>query len=280
MKTIEGFECEFCNKLHKTEAKAKACEKKCSKTKQTLKQQIEMRKARNELCDYVRLNAQSVEDICRMSVELSHKLLQNCHLLDMQLNVGYTGNTSNSHSAPIGKEMNWDRKADKPLGFPALTGTITLIYNQRPSGFGSEFCSIIKGIHTGSGGFQSEKSGYQVGYGVTLWLDDFPKIKEKIENVQNQIDDYEDLKTSLSDMFYKQVEEDSDVNALKAEVKDIEVEINKLRGEVSTSIGQIEVLKNERYLNQKLLILEEERAKITTEFKGLRASAPSLSEYW
>lgn len=280
MKTIEGFECEFCNKLHKTEAKAKACEKKCSKTKQTLEQQAEMRKARNKLCDYVRLNAQSVEDICRMSVELSHKLLQNCHLLDMQLNVGYTENASNSHSAPIGKEMNWGRKADKPHGFPALTGTITLTYNQRPSGFGSEFCSIVKGIHTGSGGFQSEKSGYQVGYSVRLWLDDFPKIKEKIENVQNQIDDYEDLKTSLSDMFYKQVEEDSDVNALKTEVKDIEAEISKLRCAVSIRLNQIEAFKNERYLNQKVLILEEERAKITTEFKGLRASAPSLSEYW
>ena len=279
MKVIEAYQCSYCEKLHATEAKVKACEKKCAKTKTTAEQEEAARKARAELKDYVRLNAESVEDICKMSVEISKKLLTDCTLLSMELDVGYTEYASNSHSSPIGLPSNWERKDDKPSGYPALTGVIRMVYDQAPRNSCSDIANLYR-LCTGSGGYRGDKGGYQLGYSVTIWLDDFPKIKEKIEQVKQQIQNYEDLKGVLECKFSEEVQSDAYINILKEEVKDINIEISKLNDQAQEKWSEIEVIKSERYKNAKLLTLEQERAKISTEIKGLRPSSASIGEYY
>jgi hypothetical protein len=197
----------------------------------------------------------------------------------MELDVGYTEHASNSHSSPIGLPSNWERKDDKPSGYPALVGTIKLTYDKAPKGSSSDIANIYR-LCTGSGGYWGNQGGYQLGYSVTIWLDDFPKIKEKIEQVKQQIQNYEDLKDVLECKFSEEVQSDAYINILREEVKNINIEISKLNDQAQEKWSEIEVIKSERYKNTKLLTLEQERAKISTEIKGLRPSSVNIGEYY
>ena len=279
MKTVQAFECAYCGKLHKEESKLKACEKKCKKTKITAEEEKAQLQARQELRDYVRLNAESVEDICRMSEEVSEKVLGLCFIKKMTLNVRYTEHASNSHSAPIGELSNWERKADKPTGYPALTGNISVVYNKEPKGFGSEFTNHIAGIRTGSGGYRSDKDGYEVGYDVTLWLDDFPKIKQKVEETQKQIEVFSVLKTNLKSQYELEVDSDEEISFLIGEREIIEAKIRELQAAASAKTDKIYEIKREKYLNEKELTLKQEREKISDEF-GLSIPVSTLIGFW
>lgn len=261
---VEVYECQYCGKLHKDETKYKKCVDKCEKTKLTKEEEVAQAKARQELSDYVRLNAESVEDICKLTEEVSKKIHGKSFIRKLILEVRYCEHASNSHSAPIGKQRNWSGwEPGIPTGYPALCGTIKFIYNKDP-GFGSS-CGI-KGLNTGSGGYQGSTDGsYDLGYGVTLWLDDFPKIKEKVEKFLKQSEEFENFKYEIQSEVDKLIYNDEKFIELRSEISELEGKISKLRSEVHKRESRIYDIK-QSYKNPKQEILDKEFEKLKNDF--------------
>lgn len=256
---VEVYECPYCEKLHKDEAKYKKCVAKCEKTKLTKEQQEKQAQSRRELSDYVRLNAESIGDICKLSEQVSKEIHGKAFIRKMILKVGYNEHASNSHSATIGKQTNWSRESGKPTGYPAFTGTIKFIYNLDP-GFGSS-CGI-KGLNTGSGGYQGSTDGsYDLGYSVTLWLDDFPKIKEKVEAILAQSVEFEVLKRDIERELDKQISNDAEIKTLNAEISDIQSQINELQQRINKKSGRIYDIEKS-YVNPQQEMLDKEYEKL------------------
>lgn len=87
---------------------------------------------------------------------------------------------SNSHNCPAGGVTNWgSHKPDAPTGYPGWASYIK-INLQRPGNRNnsypvSETLNLI-GIRTGSGGGGNSNTGY----GVSIFLDDWPGLQEEI----------------------------------------------------------------------------------------------------
>lgn len=278
---IKAYACKHCESIYKTAQKASACEKKCVARIAEEKTEEERQANLQTLVNYVRLNAESIEDICRMSEEVSLKLFPKSSIKKMKLRVSYAPHASNSHSAPLGEFENWGRKEGKPTGYPALRGSITVVYNKEPKGFSSSTFNSrdgICGIHTGDGGYRSGDGGYTVGYDVTLWLSDFPKIKAAIEAKQKEIDSYEIFRSKLSGEYIDQVSADAEINAAKSNIEDFEDEIRKLRELIACEQGIIKD-KKENYSTPKQEILDKEYEKTSNDF-GLSRGQQSLTSIW
>lgn len=278
---IKAYACQHCEGIYKTQQKAVACEKKCLKQKQEDIAEQERQANLETLVNYVRLNAESVEDICRMSEEVSLELFPKSSIKKMTLRVGHNPHASNTHSCPISGITNFSPRnnPDKPTGYPALTGNITVVYNKEPKGFANDTFNKyngIAGICTGSGGYQGSAEGYTVGYGVALWLDDFPKIKEKIEQQIKINEDFETLKYALYGQYTEEVESDSDIAAIRAEVKELLEQIGKLQQEVRSKDDKISSIKKEKYADSKQSILDEEYVKTENSF-GIKRAGSNLT---
>jgi len=246
MKTIQAFACPICEEIYKTEAAASKCEAACTQAKIDLEEERQLETQLEELRNYVRLNAESVKDICKMSMEVSKKLNKSQYIKEMTLRVRYVEHASNSHSSPIGQPTNWGRKSDKPTGYPALYGDILFTYNKGGKLSGSDIFSKwgdkgIQGINTGGGGSRSGNNTY--GYGVTLWLDDFPKIKEKIEKLHENINEFHKSEMEIHKQYSDILDEDIDLKTKQAQVKALNEEILVLstkRNIIQTEVYQIE----------------------------------------
>jgi len=280
---IKAYACKHCESIYKTAQKASACEKKCVARIAEEKAEEERKANLQTLVHYVRLNAESVEDICRVSEEVSQKLFPKSSIKKMTLRLSHNSHASNTHSCPIGGVSNFSPRnnPDKPTGYPALTGTIRVVYNKEPKGFSDDIFNLyngIAGIHTGSGGYQGSDEGYTVGYGVTLWLSDFPKIKAAIEAKQKEIDNYEVFRSTLSDEYLDQVNADAEINAAKSNIEDFEDEIRKLRELIACEQGIIKD-KKASYSAPKQEILDKEYEKTSNDF-GLSRGNQSLKSSW
>jgi hypothetical protein len=86
----------------------------------------------------------------------------------------YRNSVSNSHSCPHNGVTNWGSKADKPKGYPGIYGRINVEVSNgnNYTGFLSDYFTPVR-VFTGSGGGGN--------YEVTLWLDDWPGLKETVE---------------------------------------------------------------------------------------------------
>lgn len=242
MKQVKAYACPVCEEIYKTEAQAVKCEDSCKQAKIEQEEQELLESRMEDLINYVRLNAESVEDICNMSIEISKKLNKNQYIQKMSLRVKYVEHASNSHSAPINNQTNWERKADKPTGYPALYGDISFTYNKAGKLSGSDIFSRwhkgIVGVNTGSGGARDGKNAY--GYDVTLWLDDFPKIKEKIEKLHEEIEQFSNFEMDIHKQYSDMLKEDVELKTKKAEIEVLDKEILVLQ-------AKCDVIKTEAY---------------------------------
>lgn len=179
MKSVQAYQCVKCESIYKTSKEASACLKECkSKEKQALVEQKRLDKL-DYWRNYPRLNATSIQDIIDMSIEAAKQIDPKSALKSVILNVKYSENVSNSHSSPVKGVSNWcGRDKDQPTGYPGLYGNIIFEYEKYHSSndIFTAYGKGIVGINTGSGGYNSKGN-----YGVTIFLDDFPLIKAKIE---------------------------------------------------------------------------------------------------
>lgn len=248
---VKAYQCKHCGQLYKTNAKALKCEASCEDQIAEQERQKILEKEMQELVHYVRLNAESVEDVCRMSEEVSKKLFGQYHIKKLSLNVGYREHASNTHSAPIGMKRNWSpsKNPELPTGYPALTGEITIVYNKEPKGFSGEHFNRhngIAGICTGSGGYRSNKEGYTCQYGVTLWLDDFPKIKANIEKAFEANKVFTEEQGKVIAEYEAELKENTyveglafDIKRLAKEIEDLNVKIQSVRQAKSDAVKKI-----------------------------------------
>ena len=280
---IKAYACKHCESIYKTAQKASACEKKCVSRIAEKKAEEKRQANLQTLVHYVRLNAESVEDICRMSEEVSQKLFPKSSIKKMTLRVSYNSHASNTHSCPIGGISNFSPRSnpDKPTGYPALTGTIRVIYDKEPKGFSDETFNLyngIAGIHTGSGGYKGSDEGYTEGYSVTLWLSDFPKIQAAIETKQKEIDNYEAFRSKLSGEYLEHVNADAEINAAKSNIEDFEDEIRKLRELISVEQGIIKS-KKATYSYPRQEILDKKYEETSNDF-GISRGQQYLTSNW
>lgn len=239
MKSVEAFECQYCKTLYRDISEMNSCESACLEAKQEEQSQEELNAIRAELQNYVRLNAESIQDVEQMCIDISKKLFPKSPLKSMELNVRYKDHASNTHSCPLDGVENFRKEQGKPTGYPALTGRISFEYVKEPSSFASDIFSWggIIGVNIGSGG-----GGYAYSYDVTLWLDDFPKIKQKVEEDQRKQEDFYRFFTQQVKLKADTVDADQFVKEFDIDIKTLQEQIQELRVKL-TNIGK---LKQER----------------------------------
>lgn len=122
---------------------------------------------------------------CGRKVEKLHEFVDvRVHDLSWREHIG------NTHSCPRGGVENFMQKDDKPKGYAGWYGRITI--KVRPGmkkyrgkeymkdGWGSDYFANTP-INTGSGGGGGGTEWKIYSYDVTLWADDFPVMKDRIE---------------------------------------------------------------------------------------------------
>lgn len=243
MKSVEAFECQYCKTLYRTLSEMNSCESACLEVKQEEQAQEELDAIRAELRNYVRLNAESIEDIEQMCIDISKKLFPESPLKSMELDVRYKDHASNTHSCPLDGVKNFRKEQGKPTGYPALAGRISFEYLKEPSSFASDIFSWggIIGVNTGSGG-----GGYAYSYDVTLWLDDFPKIQKKVDECLKNNEDFCKLFSEKSRIKAEEVESDQFVKELDTDIQTLQDRIKELQVQLTNTSnlkhGRIDVL--------------------------------------
>lgn len=173
-----AYECEFCNDTFSTKSGATRHEKKCRAMAEKEAKHDKNRKIISDLKNYVRFNAETVDDIPRLMSEQFVELFgeEGKNITIEITNCSFNENISITHSAPIGVKSEF--RSTK--SFPGFYGRI--IYNISEFNYllrkfddrlYENLSTVFAGINTGTGGGGS--------YELRLYLDDFPKIKEQRE---------------------------------------------------------------------------------------------------
>lgn len=182
------YPCPITGKLYKTERGAKASAKKAlEKQEQEALKLKEAQKAKEEKeaeRDWLRMNLEDINDLPILMKQRAKEL----YGWDLDVNFRlHFGNVSNSHSCPINGVTNWGRRdPTKPESYWGWSGSIegTLKGKVPKKTFGGSIADLIKEkfrvIHTGTG-CPGRPNEYNIRISCELFLDDFPKLKEKYE---------------------------------------------------------------------------------------------------
>ena len=226
MKSVEAFECQYCKTLYRTLSEMNYCEGACLEAKQEEQAQEDLDAVLAGLQNYVRLNAESIQDVEQMCIDISKKLFPKSPLKSMKLSVKYVEHASNSHSCPLNGVENFRNEQGRPTGYPALAGRISFEYSKEPSGFASDIFSWggIIGVNAGSGG-----GGYAYSYDVTLWLDDFQKIQKKVDECLKNNEDFCKLFSEKSRIKAEEIESDQFVKEFDTDIQTLQDQIKELQ---------------------------------------------------
>lgn len=242
MTQINAFQCDICKNIYTKESKAAACLKDCKQIAAVDKRAATIKSKKDIIRNKPRLEAESLPHF----IELMHEAMKELHngktFLAFDMDVSYSHDCSNSHSAPIGKKTNWCGQHKKePRGYPGFTGSIRFMENPKikMDTFESYFDQWrgIAGICTGGGGSCGDKE-FDHRYYVTLWLDDLPIIKEKQERLladeKKAVVEIEARKIKLNeaiatDPYVAQLE--SELEVLNKSWMEIDVKISEKRNE-------------------------------------------------
>lgn len=177
MNIISLYECEICGKQSKNETKIKNHEKQC-KAENMKKIEIQNKKNAWEKEFLETFHPSKLKECVNSYLEkFGEPTFEN-----LEFELVYSENVSNSHSAPINGVENWGGKEGLPKGYPGFQGRITGEYNSIGKSI-SEYCGAfynkvkIPGIYTGSGGGGGGTFGYQ----FQFFIDDFPNFKKEFE---------------------------------------------------------------------------------------------------
>lgn len=178
MNIIKMYECEICGKTSRNEVKIKNHESQC-KSQYNKKLEIQKNKEMWEK-EFIETFHPSMLKEC---VNTYLQKFGEATFEQLNFEIYYSENVSNSHSAPINGVENWGGKEGLPKGYPGFQGRITGEYTSDKKSI-SEYCGSFYGkvkipcIHTGSGGGGGDgKFGYQ----IQFFIDDFPNFKKEFE---------------------------------------------------------------------------------------------------
>lgn len=199
MKSYTIYECEITGKKFHD---PKACQKHEAKAhRDVINKQI--RAASKQLIEKTFADGlvDPSEEFVKQWIESWNKKYNNVNLEITMCSLRFEPMAGNTHCAPRGGDTNWDgRKKDVPRGYPGFVGRIEGRFvkplrrykdwtGQKKLldsfsalcddlyGFpGPEDVFRMRGLHSGSGG----GGGSSFGYGVTLFVDDFPGLKRYV----------------------------------------------------------------------------------------------------
>ena len=136
------------------------------------KKEVKIKKMK-DYANSLRLEAETVKDFAK-AVE---KYIKDTTGEDFSISitVDYNMFCSGSHSHPINASyIPYDYNMKYP-NYPGLYGDINLIKAKKSGDYCGDYIKNIPGLNSGSGG-----GGYDAHYQLTLFLEDFPKIKAKV----------------------------------------------------------------------------------------------------
>jgi hypothetical protein len=129
----------------------------------------------------------SPDEICRWLETHGHEIAQGIvyenslkrgeqppvefQLRDVKMTLKFSDHLSNSHSAPEGKEQNWRRDPNLPLGYPGWAGVISGRYDYRDTVSYTDVFKATK-IRTESG----SGNGRIFHYNVKLFAEEWPSM--------------------------------------------------------------------------------------------------------
>lgn len=233
MKEITAYECEHCNKLYKS---------KSAFNKHAVKHTEEMkRKAHaSEKLHFARLNAESVDDFVNKVKQSVNEYLEcigeDFRLLVLDVDVRYSKCVSNTHCAPIGQVTNWYNKNDLPNGYIGFVGRVHIEYSSDPNlshNFSGSRLISERFLHTGSGGYQGTGANgeYKLGYDCRFFLDDLPKLKEKVVKYFEEQYKLESLTYECDNEVFNRQSLDTDMVLVQESILKLEKELKKLQNE-------------------------------------------------
>ena len=151
-----------------------------------------------------------------------------------QLDLRFDTLVSNSHSSPLNGVTNWSRVSDIPSGYPGWCGQFqgTNIRYEEYETFFNVFSYFFPGVNTGSG-----SGGDKFNYSLSIFIDDFPKIKSEYEKYLELNPKYvkfkEETKLSESRLQHfceNSVSNNTELKALKEQYLKMEKELDVLKG--------------------------------------------------
>jgi len=260
---IEAYQCKHCEGVYLEEDEMKQCEEACSEEIKEYKERQSFKEKQKSLQDSVRLESESVEEICRRCIEVQNEFAEHDgsqKLISMKLDVRYNPHASNSHSSPINGVGNFSRKSGLPTGYPALLGRVKFEYEKRgTNGRKNVGENILRFINKGSGG----GDGYNLSYGVTLWLDDFPLIKKKVEECLQEEKRLNTLVDDLETQYQQSLSGDKEVIEINSKLESVHEKIyqlQKVENELEISLSQ-----KKRVHKKSLLKVYEQECELLSE---------------
>lgn len=264
IKTVEVYECSVCGSFHKKKEDCIECEKKC-KAQQKAKEQHKASKAQlRSILDYPRLNAKSISELQTTIVESSEKVsdILGVKIKKTVLDVRYTRRLITSHRMPIG--VHHQDVKEKDLEFAGFAGRISFelevvdtaktqkyFFSGYPgsSVFDTTFNRHgISGINTGTGG-SNGKNGQNVKYcyDVTLFLDDFPIMKEEVEKYSKAKEERDALVAEFDDSMDFVIAHDPIVTVMNTELRNISDQIQNLQLQARDRMKELDDHTRTRY---------------------------------
>ena len=177
---VDAFQCDICGTLHKDESSMDACFSKCTTEKGANKTGDLVNSFLDECLNYPRLHATDFVELERLIENTVLKLVQTTISVSIKLNREVTA-ISNTYRAPIGGITNWSRQSNIPIRYRGLTGTLTITGPKQDEFFGCGGRFRIQGIHATRGDYIGKD---QYKFDLTIFLDDFPLIKEAITEIE------------------------------------------------------------------------------------------------
>lgn len=235
-KIIKLYTCEYCNTESGSRASAIAHENGCLKKKE--KRDKEAAKKERTVKKF--LAATSIDEI----------LLEMERFLGTKVNLHVSYRSiSNSHDCPKGGVTNWSGRDNKlPTSYKGWSGQIS-----------GEFCVYqLTGLgifHSGSGGPGSVAEKYGCDISFYFFEDDFPNLKQKIQ-------EYSELSRVAGDYANECSKKDNDACIWLSNAIHADDTVNKLEVELDTLQDRLQEAK------------DAARAKASPTFEKMRAPNP------
>jgi len=230
-KMVEAYVCNHCGDIFKTKEEAYACFKECEEDLNVKKTFVKLQNEKNEL----RLKATSFNHFAKLLEEFARK---NRREIEVEFcNLRYEKYISNTHDCPIGGQTNWRKEKDKPTSYPGYIGKVVFKKNKEEGSWyasdafeiesGALWSSDVPGLNTGCGG-----GGEFI---VRLYIDDFPKIKEKVDSISNltsakieAIQKENKKKEELKNIIEDAIDKDLEIINCNKEIMELEDQLSKL----------------------------------------------------
>jgi hypothetical protein len=206
---VQVFKSEFTGELFEDENEYQLHLEGYEEQKKVEEKQKELFAKSKEMKQMPRLTATSIEDFRQKAFDVINELNEGNP--DKLLILNFSGvrisDVSNTHSAPIGFEQNFSKKADKPTSYKGWYGNITIVLSQdmNTGDNRNRIENLIKyfpGINTGSGGYRGKEygdvKGYVLEYSLRLYLEDFPLIKEQYQRYLELKESKEEWQSDIS----------------------------------------------------------------------------------